>query len=62
MPASQVGFVQLHAMHDLQTSPPAEHPAILARVSSLQTVGDAKQYMQEVQAKASVAPAAPTAP
>ncbi|GLR81324.1 phosphoesterase (plasmid) [Azospirillum oryzae] len=57
MPASQQGFVLLHAKHDLQTSPPTEHPAIMNRVSSIQTVGQAKQYMQEVGAKAATTPA-----
>ena len=45
------GFLHVAMRHDMQLSPPAEHPAIVARVQSIQTRPQAAQYIGEVRGK-----------
>jgi phospholipase C len=45
------GFLHVAMVQDLKVSPPEQHPAIKTRVASIQTRGQAAQYMQEVRTK-----------
>jgi phospholipase C len=54
---SQQAFVTVAALHDMELSPPTARPAIQARVASITTVGQADQYVEEVQAKSQAATA-----
>lgn len=60
--ASQQGFVLLAAKHDAELSPPGSEPLIQARVASIQTVGQAGQYIAEVHQRSQLAQAAARAP
>jgi phospholipase C len=41
-------FLHAALRTDLQTSPPEQHPSILARVKSIQTLAEADQYFAEL--------------
>lgn len=56
------GFLHVAMVQDLQMSPPAQHPAIKARVASIRTRGQAAQYMREVSSKLQTARMAGVAP
>ena len=45
------GFLHVAMRADIQLSPPAERPAIIARVDAIKTRDQAEAYMQEVTAK-----------
>ncbi len=49
------GFLHIAQRYDMALSPPPQHPAIEARVASITTRGQARQYLEEVAAKTAVA-------
>jgi phospholipase C len=55
MPASQRGFLHLAMKHDIELSPPGAQPAIQARVASLRTRAEARDYIAEVKQKSRAA-------
>ncbi len=52
------GFLHAVLRTDLDLSPPAQRPVILARFKTIKTRAQAQQYMNEVRARASIAGAA----
>jgi phospholipase C len=49
------GFLHIAQRYDLALSPPAQHPAIMARVAGITTRGQARQYLEDVAAKTAAA-------
>lgn len=46
--STQAGFLQVALKHHLEAVPKANHKAILQRVKTIKTIGQAKQYMRDV--------------